>query len=311
MDKTTPEISVIIPTYNVAAYIEKAIHSALSQTGVSIEVIVIDDQSTDDTVAVIRKINDPRLKIIERPQNGGPSMARNKGITLATGQWIAILDGDDIFEDGRLDRLLKYAHQFHADIVVDNLNIYRETDHATFPMFTSCEFRSPTVIDLARFIRGNQFFLGGYTLGYLKPLFRSQFLKDHHLLYSTDIRIGEDYLFMAECLAKGAICITCPQSGYRYTVRAHSISHRLDSESVKRIQAADQYFLSKYPLTGAALSAQRTREQNLKSAYYFTELVIALKKKRLPDIMSIFLQHPACIFYLWRPVMARLQKMTK
>lgn len=307
----TPDISIIIPTYNVADYIETAIQSALSQKDVRVEIIMIDDKSSDQTVSIAKTINDPRLQIIELPQNGGPSVARNKGLELARGEWIAILDGDDAFEAGRLVRMLKEARTSQADIIVDNLNVYRQDDQSIAPMFTSPEFQSSTVIDLAHFIQGNQLFLGGYTLGYLKPMFRSEFLKAHKIAYSTDIRIGEDYLLMAECLAKGAKCITSPQAGYRYTVRAQSISHRLNQEAVQRIENADQYFLSKYPLTGKALTAQKRRSHQLKLAFAFTELVEAIKGKKLANIFKIFLREPTCIFYLWRPVMARLQRLTR
>ncbi len=307
----TPDVSIIIPTYNVAAYIKTAMTSALSQKDVSLEIIIIDDKSSDNTVAIAKSINDPRIQIIELVQNGGPSVARNKGFEIAKGEWIAILDGDDAFEEGRLAKLLSEARKSQADIVVDNLNVYREDNQSIAPMFTSPEFQSPTVIDLAHFIRGNQLFLGGYTLGYLKPFFRSAFLKSHALSYSTDIRIGEDYLLMAECLAKGAKCITCPEWGYRYTVRANSISHRLKQDAVSRIENADQYFTSKYPLSGDALVAQKKRTHKLKLAFAFTELVEAIKGKKIADIIRIFISHPTCIFYLWRPIAARLQRLTR
>jgi len=306
-----PQISIIIPTYNVAPYIGKAIQSALAQTGVTIEIIMVDDKSTDDTVAIAKSINDPRIRMIELAQNGGPSVARNKGLELAKGEWIAILDGDDAFEEGRLAKLLKNARTSQADIIVDNLNVYREDDQSLSPMFSSPEFRSPSVISLADFIRGNQLFLGGYTLGYLKPLFKSTFLTSHTLSYSTDIRIGEDYLLMVECLAKGAKCVTCPQLGYRYTVRANSISHRLNQDAVQRIENADRYFLSKYRLDNDALAAQQKRTYKLKLVFAFTELVEAIKAKKITVVIRIFLSQPACIFYLWRPVAARLQKLSR
>lgn len=132
-----------------------------------------------------------------------------------------------------------------ADIIVDNLNIYREDDQSLSPMFSSPEFRSPTIINLTHFIRGNQFILGWIYSWLSETTFQSFIVGYIIYLPSTDIRIGEDYLLMAECLAKGAKCVTCPQSGYRYTVRANSISHRLNLDAVQQIENADCYFLSK------------------------------------------------------------------
>lgn len=308
MDDKTPLISVVIPTYNVEAYIGTAIQSALNQTYKNIEVIMVDDCSSDDTVALARQINDPRFIIIQQPQNGGPSVARNTGFEAAKGEWIAILDGDDFYLEDRLSKLIEVAIESHADIIVDNLIVNHEANRTQSPMFTSEKFRKSTLIDLAKFIQGNQLFLGGYTLGYLKPLFKAAFLKTHSLAYSTDIRIGEDYLLMAECLAKGAKCMTVPYSGYNYLVRANSISHRLNEEAVNRIEAADHYFVSKYVLAGDALSAQANRSRKLRLALAFTQLVDAIKAKNIRAIWNITQQEPRCLPYLWRPIWAKIKR---
>lgn len=308
-----PLVSVIIPTYNIAGYITRAITSALSQQGVLVEVIMIDDASTDQTVNIARSITDPRLTILCQPENKGPSIARNTGIAAAKGDWIAVLDGDDYFEDGRLARCVHHAMTSQADIVVDNLNIAHEDSRDTSLMFDKKNplFRYPTRIDLACFIKGNQSFLGGYTLGYLKPVFRRSFLLRHHLSYPTDIRIGEDYILMAEALACGAICITDPHAGYVYTVRQGSISHRLNLDSVTRIETADAKFLAKYPLDDRARHAYIKRQRKLRIAYDFTRLVDAIKSRNIPEIFSIILSSPAAAIELWRPILARLNRGLK
>ena len=311
MDKNFPLVSIIIPTYNIAAYIERAIRSALNQSYPNIEVIMVDDQSSDHTVAIARAINDPRLTIIEQAQNGGPSAARNKGFESAKGEWIAILDGDDDYLEDRLSMLIATAKNTNADIVVDNLIVAPENGAAQSKMFSSTDFKASHTIDLAKFIRGNQLFLGGYTLGYLKPVFRSLFLKQHHLSYSTDIRIGEDYLLMAECLAKGAKCVTVPYAGYLYTVRSGSISHRLNEDAVNRIEAADRLFTSKYVMTGPALAAQQGRTRKLHLALAFTQLIEALKGENLKGATRIALKHPLCLPYLWRPIWAKIKRICR
>jgi len=88
-------ISVVIPTYNRAATVRGAITSVLQQSWTNIEVIVVDDCSSDDTVATVQNMQDPRIKLIARDTNGGPSVARNQGIAEAKGDWVAFQDSDD------------------------------------------------------------------------------------------------------------------------------------------------------------------------------------------------------------------------
>ncbi|SFK21895.1 glycosyltransferase family 2 protein [Methylocapsa palsarum] len=99
-----PSLSIVIPAYNVAPYIEAAVLSALRQTLHDIEVIVVDDGSTDATSVIVQslvdKLKDPRLLVI-RQENGGLSAARNAGIRAARGEFIGLLDGDDIWLPGK------------------------------------------------------------------------------------------------------------------------------------------------------------------------------------------------------------------
>ncbi|MBY0407551.1 MAG: glycosyltransferase, partial [Rickettsiales bacterium] len=224
------DISVILTGYNVENYIKAAVESAVAQTGVSLEIIAVDDASTDNTSAILSGMHDPRIKHIRLDTNAGPSGARNAAITAASGQWLAVLDGDDIFLPGRLSRMLACAKAHNADIVVDNLLVHREEDSSEYEMFPPTAWARRHLLTLAEFIHGNRLFAGGYTLGYVKPLFSAAFLKNHSLSYDPAIRIGEDYQILAECLASGARCAVEHTAGYRYTVRKHSISHRLKAE---------------------------------------------------------------------------------
>ncbi len=91
---TTPRVSVLTTAFNIAPYIGDALRSALEQTFEDIEIIVVDDGSTDDTVTVIRGFRDPRIQIVERPHEG-PVRAINAALALVTGEFVAFLDGDD------------------------------------------------------------------------------------------------------------------------------------------------------------------------------------------------------------------------
>jgi glycosyltransferase involved in cell wall biosynthesis len=101
-----PEISVIIPSYNHAQYIGKAVESVLSQSYTDFELIVVDDGSTDNSLEVMSSFSDPRLKILTQP-NQGAHVAINRGLRAARGEYLAILNSDDRYHPQRLEKMLK------------------------------------------------------------------------------------------------------------------------------------------------------------------------------------------------------------
>ena len=93
----TPDVSVIIPMYNAAAYIGRALNSILEQAphGLHLEILVVDDASTDNSRALVRAFPNPNIHLIELEQNGGTARARNAGLQHARGAWIQFVDSDD------------------------------------------------------------------------------------------------------------------------------------------------------------------------------------------------------------------------
>ncbi|MCL6557363.1 MAG: glycosyltransferase [Firmicutes bacterium] len=104
MEERPPTVSVIIPTYNRAHLIGRAIRSVLEQTYQDFEIIVVDDGSSDNTEEVVKSFNDPRIRYIRHEQNRGGSAARNTGIRAARGEYIAFLDSDDEWLPEKLER---------------------------------------------------------------------------------------------------------------------------------------------------------------------------------------------------------------
>ena len=115
------ETSVIIPAYNVSAYLEKCVSSVLEQTRGDFEVIVVNDGSTDSTPQICEQLRgkDRRVRVIHKP-NGGVSSARNIGIQAATGEYVFFLDGDDWIPEYCLSDLHTLRERTHADIVMGN-----------------------------------------------------------------------------------------------------------------------------------------------------------------------------------------------
>jgi glycosyltransferase involved in cell wall biosynthesis len=117
-----PAVSVIMPAYNVARYVGAAIESVCAQTFRDLELLVVDDGSTDETPAMVRgyALRDSRVRVVRQP-NGGISSARNRGLRESTADVIAILDSDDLWEPGFLEAQLRIlAERPDVDIVTGN-----------------------------------------------------------------------------------------------------------------------------------------------------------------------------------------------
>lgn len=102
------KVSIIMPSYNCAAYIAGSIRSVLSQTYEDWELIIVDDCSTDGTEAVIHSFDDPRITFLRNESNRGAAVSRNRALRRATGRWVAFLDSDDLWASEKLERQLEF-----------------------------------------------------------------------------------------------------------------------------------------------------------------------------------------------------------
>ena len=225
----TPTFSVIIPAYNAETFLERAVRSAQNQTFPPREILVIDDCSTDGTynkVADLAK-EDPRIRLLQTPQNGGPSAARNLGFDNATGDWIAVLDADDAFAPNRLKEFSKTIAHSSADILADDLLYYDAgASCVTGPANATQDFNGKS-ITLKDFLKHNVVDGKSMDWGLLKPVFRREFLTKTGLRYRTDMRHGEDFYFIISLFLNDAQFILIDQALYLYTQRSGAISKKL------------------------------------------------------------------------------------
>ena len=106
-DTLKPFFSIVIPTYNCADYLKRALNSVFSQTYQNFEVIVVDNSSTDNTDVVLESFNEKKITVIKVHNKGIIAYSRNKGIEFSKGEWIAFLDSDDVWLPTKLEKVRK------------------------------------------------------------------------------------------------------------------------------------------------------------------------------------------------------------
>lgn len=222
-----PKVSVIIPCYNAEGFVADAVECVLKQTLTDTEVIVVDDASTDGSREIVKALaeRNHRVRPVFLPSNGGPSVARNAGLDVARGDFVALLDADDLYTADRLERLIAIAEESDADVVGDN-QILRDFGQTT-DVGNVFEFiKSGQRIELGKRTFFDKIWLGynHYDLGLLKPIMRRSFLNENNIRYDVRYKIGEDLLLYMMTIVHGAKMVITGDSYYIYHRRVGSIS---------------------------------------------------------------------------------------
>ena len=231
------KVSVIMPTYNSMRTVDRAIDSVLAQTHASLQLIIVDDASTDATVHRIeerRRGHEEKIVLVCCRENGGPAAARNRGVAMCDGEWIAVLDSDDAWRDNRLELLLEKARRASADAVCDNLlgfddHLGKETEL----LFSQL----PARLDIVAAVAAT--YAGKYNLGYLKPVVRRSFVEQHHIRYDEDLRTGEDLLYLLDLLVHGGRVMGIDTPLYIYTTPVGGTSQKLSQSTKSAPRDAD------------------------------------------------------------------------
>ena len=305
------EVSVIIANHNGEKFIADAIRFACRQTLRNIEIIVSDDASTDSSVAIVEGLiaEDPRIRLIKSDVNGGPAAARNRALGVARGEWISILDGDDLMHPSRLQSIIEEAVKSQADIVADDLLLFdagRQASPRT--LFSNRWARSPQWISPEEYVLTNNPYGRGPALGYLKPVIRSAIISQHRLRYDERMTIAEDYDFVFRLLMAGAKFRTLPKIGYFYRRHSGSVSHRLSSDALQRIVDSEAGWAERWP-QAALQSALRARERSIRRAIAFDKLVQYIKAGQMVAAVREAMADPAAAFLLYLPAWQFIKRL--
>ena len=214
-------ISVIVPVYNVAAYLPACIRSICAQTYSQLEVILIDDGSTDDSGTLCDKFaeNDYRIKVIHQ-QNGGAASAKNAGLRAATGDYLAFVDSDDYLEPDAYSFMMEKMQQYAADVVrcgfqeVYTDSVVNRTDHLLMEVNTPEEFLGKFTTDWTCGLLWDKL--------YRRELFEGIFFEEGHRI--------DDEFFTYQGLLRAKRIVTIPKVIYSYRKRKSSVMSSADSQ---------------------------------------------------------------------------------
>ncbi len=186
-----PTISIIVPVYNVEKYLALTLYSAMDQTYSDIEIICVNDGSTDNSLAILEAAQekDDRIKVFSK-ENGGLSSARNYGIRKASGEYLCFLDSDDLLETQACEVIVNTFEQTKADVVT-----YGASAYPAFRGYTWLnEVLSPRNVEYDSFCPS--LLLDENACPFVwRTACRTEFLKSHQIKFDEDLAFGEDQVF--------------------------------------------------------------------------------------------------------------------
>ena len=220
------QVSVVIPLFNSAGTLQRAINSVLRQSLQDYELLIVDDDSQDGSLALAQRlaVADRRISVIALPTNWGKSHAMNVAIARARGYWIAVLDADDWYEPDRLAVLVGAGERSGAQLVADNQYFF---DAAANSIVRTAFPPEQGDIRLTK-----QVFADGsdpyaeFNFGMLKPVVRAAFLRETKLTYRENARLSEDFLYLVEFLAAGGTGYLVSRPLYNWTQPFGSLSRQ-------------------------------------------------------------------------------------
>ena len=240
------KISIIVPVYNLENYLSQSIPSIINQTYKNIEIIIINDGSTDNSKNIIEKyaIKDDRIKIINK-KNGGLCSSRNEGIKNSSGEYILHVDGDDILP---LDICEEYISLIKKnpdiDIIESNFILFYEEQEKK--IINKIKIKKEIMMTSQEYLE-QKYFTGKGTISIWGKLIKSSLYKEHDIYHPLDFSLAEDGCTFGKLLINSKKIIITPKIGYYYRQNLNSMTAKkkvLDINQYKRaFENIKEYFL--------------------------------------------------------------------
>lgn len=220
-----PKISVIVPIYNVEKYLEKCINSIILQTLEDIEIILVNDGSTDKSFEIINKYKaiDSRIIVINKI-NSGLSAARNSGLKVARGEYVGFIDSDDWIEENMLEELYEAGKKYNSEVVACNFKSFNDINN-TFNKYPINEGKYIGKLVI------NEKILSKVIEGKLKTpvwdkIYKKKFLQDNKIKFDEKIIRFEDWHFIVEVYEKVNNLYYLDKNMYNYRIYSNTLSNK-------------------------------------------------------------------------------------
>ena len=285
-------VSVILPVYNGEKYIPFALESILGQSYTNLELIVVDDASTDRSAEVVAGFKDRRVRLVRLKKNRGPAFARNAGLVRAKGEWVGFIDADDCWAEERLERLMHLAHlqQGKVCLASDVLVCLSGKNEQLIPIHSICRARECR--EKVIFFRSMlEFALSGFDL---KPLCPKSMLDKHKIRFNEETRGTEWREFIFRLFQAGLTIVVLNQPLYKYRVTTRSLSSGY--RTVKHEIATTDH-LMKLPWIDEETKAVILRSRKAMSKRLLTT---ALRERKWKEALAQAAVSPASLLYLAR-----------
>lgn len=192
----SPLVTVFIPVYNCETYIADSLESILNQTYKNLEVLLVNDGSTDNSVGVIKKYNDSRIRIVNNEENRGIPYTRNVGLREATGEYLVIMDSDDISLPDRIEKQVKHLEANPSlDVVGSNYIKFNDKSERKI----SSSLKTPEEV--------KAMLLFFSPLSNPSSAVRMKTVRDNNLTYNEEFFVAQDYDFWAQLSKKGNLAV--------------------------------------------------------------------------------------------------------
>lgn len=214
------DVSVIIPVYNTEKYLKACVDSILGQENVSIEIILVDDGSTDGSAGICDSYarDYGNVKVIHI-QNSGQAVAKNEGLKIAQGNYVALTDSDDKMGLHMLCKMVSAGNKYNADIVCCNYKQVDEHGHESHTDCTNQQYVLNHEETLIHFYSKDKIFSQCWT-----KLYKRQMLKDNGI-ENDRIRYDEDIIFNIRAFKAAQTTVIVDELLYEYTYRENSFAH--------------------------------------------------------------------------------------